>query len=62
MDGVLLAEWVRKMEKNFVFIGRKIALVINNCPAHPQIKNLKLIKLQWYMMRIFLIYIVFSKS
>ena len=45
MDGVLFEEWIRVMDKKFVSEGRKIALVINNCPAHPQIENLKLIKL-----------------
>ena len=33
------------MDKKFVSDGRKVALVVNNCPAHPQIQNLKLIKL-----------------
>ena len=45
MDGVLFEEWVREMDKNFVSEGRKVALVIDNCPAHPKIKNFKSIKL-----------------
>ena len=31
------------MDKKFVSKGRKVALVIDNCPAHPQIENLKFI-------------------
>ena len=42
---VLFEEWVREMDKKFVSEGRKIALEIRNCPAHPQIKSLKSIKL-----------------
>ena len=33
------------MDKKFVSDGRKVALVVNNCPAHPHNQNLKLIKL-----------------
>ena len=45
IDGVLFEEYVRKMDKKFVSEGRKVALVIDNCPAHPQIENLKSIRL-----------------
>ena len=45
MDGAVFEKWVREMDKKFVSVGRKVALVINNCPAHRQIKNLKLKKL-----------------
>ena len=45
MDGVLFEEWIRKMDKKFVSEKRKFALLIENCPAHPQVENLKLIKL-----------------
>ena len=45
MDQVLLEEWVREMDKKFVSEGRKVDLVIDSCPAYPQIGNLKLIKL-----------------
>ena len=45
MDRVLFEEWVREMDMKCVSEGRKVALVINNCPARPQIVNLKSIKL-----------------
>ena len=45
MDGVLFEKCVREMDKKFVTEERKVALVINNCPAHPQIENLKSIML-----------------
>ena len=45
IDGVLFEEWIREMDKEFVSEGIKVALMIDNCPAHPQIENLKSIKL-----------------
>ena len=45
MDGVLFEEWVREIDRKFDAEGRKIALVIDNCPAHPDIENLKAINL-----------------
>ena len=37
MDG-MFEEWVREMAKKFVSEGRKVVLVIINCPAHPILK------------------------
>ena len=35
MDGALFEECVRELDRKFVSEGRSIALVIDNCPAHP---------------------------
>ena len=35
----------RKVHRMFAFEGRNVAFVIDNCPAHPHIDNLKAIKL-----------------
>ena len=40
MDSVLFEEWVRDVNKKFQIEGRKVALIIHNCPAHPIIENL----------------------
>ena len=32
MDGNLFTEWVRQLDNKFVAEGRKIALIIHNCP------------------------------
>ena len=40
MTGVLFQEWVRKLDLSFRAQSRKVALLIDNCPAHPEIKNL----------------------
>ena len=44
-DGILFEEWVRELDRKFLSEGRNVALVIDNCPAHPHIENLKAIKL-----------------
>ena len=40
MTGVLLEEWVRKLDSSFLAQSRKVALLIENCPAQPEIMNL----------------------
>ena len=45
MTGVLFEDWVRKLDPFFRAQSRKVALLIDNCPAHPEIKNLTNIKL-----------------
>ena len=40
MDSILLEEWMRDVNKKFQAEGRKVALIIDNCPAHPVIENL----------------------
>ena len=38
-------EWVRQQDEKFENEGRKVSLIIDNCPAHPVIENLKSITL-----------------
>ena len=45
MDCVLFEEWMRDVNKKFQAEGRKVALIIFNCPAHPVIENLSQAKL-----------------
>ena len=45
MDGALFEECVRDLNKKFESEKRKVALIIDNCPAHPIIDNLSHIKL-----------------
>ena len=44
MGRVLFQEWGKEINNKFYSEGRKIALLINNFPVHPQIENLKSIK------------------
>ena len=52
MDGTLFEERVQELDRKFACEGRSIALVIDNCPAHPPIENLKSIKLFFFYHRI----------
>ena len=45
MDSTLFEEWVRELDVKFQKENRKIALTINNCPAHPTIVDLSNVKL-----------------
>jgi len=47
MDGVIFEEWIWELDREFDSQGRKIILVIDNCPAHPEIRGLKAINLQF---------------
>ena len=45
MNSELFEEWVRELDKKFESENRKIALIVDNCPAHPEIEGLKAIDL-----------------
>ena len=45
MDSTLLEEWVRELDVKFQKENRKIALIIDNWPAHPTIADLLNVKL-----------------
>ena len=45
MAGVVFEEWVREHDSSFRAQNRKVTLLIDNCPVHPEIKNLTNIKL-----------------
>ena len=45
MDSEIFSDYVRKLDTKFDAEGRKIVLIIDNCPAHPNVDNLKAIQL-----------------
>ena len=45
MDSVLFEEWIPEMDTKFTKEKKKVALIIDNCPAHPTIDNLNSIEL-----------------
>ena len=45
MGSLLFEEWIRKMDIKFTTEEKKVALIIDNYPAHPTIDNLKSIEL-----------------
>ena len=44
-DSEIFSDYVRKLDTKFDAEGRKIVLIIDNCPAHPNVHNLKAIQL-----------------
>ena len=40
MDSVFFEEWVRESNAKFKAKKRKVGLIINNCPVHPEIENI----------------------
>ena len=45
MTGDLFGEWIRKFGSSLRAQDRKVVLLIDNCPSHPEIKNLTNINL-----------------
>ena len=46
MAGELFEDWVHELDRKFAAESkRKIALIINNCTAHPHVQNLKWVEL-----------------
>ena len=45
MTGEIFTKWVTKFDKKCQRQRRKVALIIDNCPAHPKLKGLKAVKL-----------------
>ena len=45
MDSTLFEEWVRELDRKFTLEKRKIALIVDNCTAHPHVERLQSINL-----------------
>lgn len=45
MDSQLFEEWAREKDWKFQRESRKVALVVENCPSHHDVANLKAINL-----------------
>ena len=45
MSGELFEVWVQEFDRKFAVSKRKIALIIDNCTAHPHVENLKWVEL-----------------
>lgn len=43
MDGTLFEEWLRELDRKFDMQGRKIIMVVDNCPTHSDTSGLKAI-------------------
>ena len=47
MDGTLFEEWLHELDRQFEMQGRKVIMIVDNCPAHPEVSGLKAINLQF---------------
>lgn len=45
MTSEIFKQWLVKLDKKFQNQNRKVAMIVDNCPAHPNVKGLKAIKL-----------------
>ena len=45
MSGELFEDWLHELDRKFAVSKRKIALIIDNCTAHPHVGNLKWVEL-----------------
>ncbi|XP_041369493.1 tigger transposable element-derived protein 4-like [Gigantopelta aegis] len=45
MTGEMFSRWLVRLDKKMQRNGRKIAMIVDNCPAHPTLKGLKVIEL-----------------
>ena len=43
-DSALFEDWVREQNKKFESQNLKVLLIVDNCPAHPEIAGLKAIE------------------
>ena len=47
MDGTLFEEWLHELDRKFEMQERKVFMIVDNCPAHPEVSGLKAINLQF---------------
>lgn len=45
MTSEIFTDWLRNLDKKFSRNRRKIAMIVDNCPAHPHVRSLKSIEL-----------------
>ena len=45
MSSELFEEWIKEIDRKFSVQKRKVALIIDNCPAHPNVQNLNWVEL-----------------
>ena len=45
MSGELFKDWVHEVDQKFTVSRRTVALIMDNCTAHPHVENLKWVQL-----------------
>ena len=41
MTSDIFEEWLRKLNQGFAAQKRKVAMIVDSCPAHPKVRDLK---------------------
>ena len=47
LNGTVFEEWLHELDRKFEIQGRKVVIIVHNCPAHPEVSGLKAINLQF---------------
>ena len=45
MTSQIFEEWLKKLDRKMLMQGRSIAMIVDNCPAHPSIQGLRAVEL-----------------
>ena len=45
MDSEIFTEWIKQLDRKFLAQNRKVAFIVDNCPAHPHVPDLTAIDL-----------------
>ena len=45
MDSEIFTEWIKQLDRKFLAQNRKVAFIVDNCPAHPHVPDLTVIDL-----------------
>ena len=48
MVSTIFEAWIRRVDARMQIEGRKIVMLVDNCPAHPKVNNLKAIQLEFF--------------
>ena len=48
MDTEIFTEWVKQLDRKFLAQNRKVAFIVDNCPAHPDVFDLTAIGLIFF--------------
>ena len=45
MDSDIFTRWVKELDRKMIAEGRKITMIVDNCPAHPHVEGLQAVEL-----------------
>ena len=48
MDSEIFTEWIKQLDRKFLAQNRKVAFIVDNCPAHPHVPDLTAIDFIFY--------------